>query len=188
MLNPNLKWNSYILNTYIDKDAGKLVCSLCHTSKCPTPPGYRNSYKSQCKDGLFLLYMSTSREIITFQFWSLISASLWVRNYFPTYNPFPTDEAWQACRCFISITMENSGELHSLVPPVLTFSTKTHHITQIEPLFPSRSISEMLLPLEQLLPWTAALRNRLPRSCYPNHCNFNLLKSRVRCNLRYIPI
>lgn len=99
---------------------------------------------SQCQ--LFSLkWMGRSCTVFTFH--------LWVMNCFPPYNPLLTDKASQASRCSFAISMESvqtsflsstSSNLHGYNLPY-----HTHYKDRL--LFPSYSIGEMSVPLEQLL-------------------------------------
>lgn len=78
------------------------------------------------KNEVSLPYLGWSCSILAFPF-KIIYTALWVMTYFPQSTSFPTDTTLQAYRYSIAFSMaKDSGELHSLPPPVQTFTARTH--------------------------------------------------------------
>lgn len=70
------------------------------------------------------------------------------------------------------------SELHSLALKVSSGGTKTYHATHTVMNHPH----SLCVPLV-IFPWTTALWNWIPRSCFPSHYNLKLFKARINCYL-----
>lgn len=82
-------------------------------------------YKSnQTKNGVLLSkpYFSTLTEFKS------IYTALWMKNYFPPYNHFP--HRWNGTSPSLIYYLHGkcSDKLHSLIPPVQTFTAMIHHM------------------------------------------------------------
>ena len=79
-----------------------------------------------------------------------------------------------------------SVELHSLVPPLRTFSARTRFATSTEtnhPFFLNTPPLRRKFHAESFFPRTTSLWNKLPRDCFPNGYNLKLFKSKVNKHL-----
>lgn len=128
------------------KNAGRMADSLNRPRKIPKPLLLGCLQEPDLtKNGVLLSYLGWWCSVITVQF-KKDDTDLWVLNYFPPCNHFPTSETLLASHYSIAITTAN---IQTLVPSFQTFPARTHYATctqchGVSSSFPSYSfISEL---------------------------------------------